>query len=182
MSMTRWMSWEGGVDLAGFTAPGLAAPNLVVHVGRMVHSPAGHAPAGLVLWQPEPRSAPAVMGFVCEDDALARYFGPQIFAGTPFEHAPCLRGIVRVFFEGNACGSRVEVEGHVFETTLHELGPLEVVNRPQGALPFHQQGLEAVPQRVSVKVDGRALDVIVPPVGMSGGPAVAWSPCGSYSR
>jgi len=182
MSTTRWMSWEGGVVLAGYTVPGLASANLVVHVARLVHAPAGHAPAGLVLWQPEARSAPAVMGFVCEDEALARYFGPQIFAGTPFEHAPCLRGTVRVFHEGNACGSRVEVEGHVFEITLRDLGPHEVVSRPPGAFPFHQQGLEARAGGVTVKVDGRALDVIVPPVGMSGGPAVAWSPCGLYAR
>ena len=64
MAMTRWMSWEGGVDLVAVTAPGLEMPNVIVHVARMVHTPVGSAPAGSVLWQPDPAAAPVVCGFV----------------------------------------------------------------------------------------------------------------------
>lgn len=31
------MAWEGGVDLVALTLPGLAIPNVIVHVARQVH-------------------------------------------------------------------------------------------------------------------------------------------------
>ena len=40
MNTTNYVSWEGGVDLAGIH--GLPeTPNIIVHVARMVHTPAG---------------------------------------------------------------------------------------------------------------------------------------------
>jgi hypothetical protein len=61
------MSWEGGVDLVAATTEGLAMPNVLIHVARMVHTPAGSAPSGMVLYQPDPAAPPAVIGFVSHD-------------------------------------------------------------------------------------------------------------------
>ena len=96
MSVTNWMSWEGGVDLVAMTAAGLPMPNIIVHVARMVHTPVGSAPAGMILYQPDPKGAPVVMGFVSSDAKLAAYVGPKIFAGTPFEKAPALTGTIEI--------------------------------------------------------------------------------------
>jgi hypothetical protein len=60
MPVSSWMSWEGGVDLVAATSPGSPLPNLIVHVARMVHTPVGSAPSGMVLWQPDPKGPPAV--------------------------------------------------------------------------------------------------------------------------
>jgi hypothetical protein len=35
-NVSRWMSWEGGIDLVAVTSPDLQMPNLIVHLGRMV--------------------------------------------------------------------------------------------------------------------------------------------------
>jgi hypothetical protein len=40
MTISDWMSWEGGVDLVASTIPGSAQPNIIVHVARLVHTPA----------------------------------------------------------------------------------------------------------------------------------------------
>jgi hypothetical protein len=90
MAITRWMSWEGGVDLCGSTAPGMATPNVIVHVGRAVQTPAGSASSGLILYAPDPGAPPEVFGFVTTDERVGRYFGPNLFADTPFEKAPVL--------------------------------------------------------------------------------------------
>jgi hypothetical protein len=77
----------------------------------------------------------------------------------------------------------VEVGGHVFEASLHGLGAAELINRsPAATAPFQQQGLEKVAQSASLTVDGQSVNVIVPPVGISGGPAAVFSPCGIYAR
>ena len=34
MAITRWMSWEAGVDLVAGTQAGLAMPNVIVLVAR----------------------------------------------------------------------------------------------------------------------------------------------------
>ena len=36
-AVKSWMAWEGGVDLIGMTQDGLAQPNLIVHMARVVH-------------------------------------------------------------------------------------------------------------------------------------------------
>jgi hypothetical protein len=36
MGLTNWMAWENGVDLVGSTIPGGTAPNLIIHVARLV--------------------------------------------------------------------------------------------------------------------------------------------------
>ncbi|ESQ77115.1 hypothetical protein [Asticcacaulis sp. AC402] len=182
--MSDWMSWQGGVDLVGLTNAGLSQPNLIVHLARVVHTPVGSAPAGMVLYQPEATQPPLVMGFVSSDPKVGAYFGPHIFKGTPFEAAPVLKARIAID-ESAAPGrvsSKISVGKHVFEVTLEGLSDLSLVDRPVGALPFVQQGLESVASQVSLKIDGKTVSVIVPPQGMSGGPAAVWSPTGLYAR
>ena len=63
MNITNYMSWVGRVDVAG--VHGLSeTPNIIVHVARMVHTPAGSAPAGMILIQPDPAAPPTLMGFI----------------------------------------------------------------------------------------------------------------------
>ncbi len=184
MAVTSWMSWEGGVDLVAATTEGLAQPNVVVHVARMVHTPVGSAPAGMIAYQPDPTAAPVAMGFISADDAVAAYFGPNVFAGTPFEAAPTHTAEIVVSTDRpSSVRSRVEVAGHVFETELGALGALEAIDRPAGApMPFRQQGLEAVAGSATLMVDGEPVPLVLPAVGLSGGPPAVWAPIGQYLR
>lgn len=182
----NWMAWEGGVDLVALTQPGLAMPNVIVHVARIVHTPVGSSPSGMICWQPDPKAAPAVIGFISHDpQTVGRYFGPKIFAGTPFENAPVLTAKIEVDTPrapGEASAT-VTVGGFVFKTSLKGLRPTELINRPPGTMsPFWQQGTEAAATSASLTVNGREVSVIVPPAGISGGPAAVWSPCGIYAR
>ena len=61
-------------------------------------------------------------------------------------------------------------------------GELHRVNRKSPALPFHDDSLEAAASNVKLSVNGEELSVIIPPVGMSGGPAAVYSATGMYSR
>ncbi len=181
----KWMAWEGGVDLVALTAPNLPMPNVIVHVARMVHTPLGSAPAGMVFYQPDASKPPLVMGFVGTDAKIGAYFGPNIFAGTPFENAPVVNATIDIDTAAapKSVSSRVKVGGHVFEVTLEQLGPLGFINRAPAAMPpFAQQGLEAAAGKASLKVDGKPVSIIVPPVGISGGPAAVWAPAGVYAR
>lgn len=177
------MSWEGGVDLVALMQEGLQMPNVIVHVARMVHTPAGSAPSGMLLWQPDVTAAPQVFGFVSADAAVGAYFGKHIFAGTPFENAPVLVGDIRICTSPEQAGARVEVPGFVFESTLTGFSETVLINRaPAPTAPFHQQGLEAAAAHASLKVNGTDVKLIVPPVGMSGGPAAVMASCGIYAR
>lgn len=183
MGIERWMSWEGGVDLCAATRAGLPMPNVLIQVARVVHTPIGSAPAGLVFWQPDPKSAPTVAGFVCSDAKVGAYFGPAIFAGTPFEHMPVLSAKIEIAADGRSATSRVEVLGQIFETRLENLGASELIHRaPMPAAPFVQQGLESRSRSASLKVNGKAAEILLPPMGPAGGPAALWSPAGIYAR
>lgn len=181
---TRHMNWEGGVDLVACTEADLPMPNVIVHLARRVTTPAGSAPAGMVLWQPDPDAPPALMGFVSPDPKVAAYFGPAIFAGTPFEKAPAIEAGIRIAEESpGVVSAHVNLPGYIFDVTLRGLGPVRVANRaPSDATPFHQQTLEAEPSSVELKVNGAKIPVIVPRIGISGGPAAVWAPAGIYSR
>jgi len=183
MSYENWMSWEGGVDLVATTVPGAAMPNVIVHVARMVHTPVGSAPSGMLLWQPDPAAAPLVFGFVSTDPAVGAYFGKHIFAGTPFEHAPVLAAEITIVTEGGTACARVEVSGFVFETHLAELGQTALIQRaPLPTAPFHQQGLEIPAAHAGLKVNGEKIPLTLPPVGLTGGPCAVIAPCGIYAR
>ncbi len=182
-SVKKWMSWEGGIDLVALTQPGLQMPNVIVHLARMVHTPVGSAPSGMILWQPDPAAAPAVMGFVSTDLEVGRYFGPNIFAGTPFEQAPVLSGFVQIDIAGDKAYSKCTVGGHVFEVEMSDFSDPYLINREPAAMPpFQQQGVEIHARKVSLKVDGQAVELIVPPVGITGGPASVVAPNGVYAR
>ncbi len=179
----KWMSWEGGIDLVALTQPGLQMPNVIVHLARMVHTPVGSAPSGMILWQPDPAAAPAVMGFVSTDPEVGRYFGPHIFAGTPFEQAPVLNGFIQIDIAGNKAYSKCSVGGHVFEVEMGDFSEPYLINREPAAMPpFHQQGVEIHARQVALKVNGQAIELIVPPVGITGGPASVVAPNGLYAR
>lgn len=182
-SLKRWMSWEGGVDLVACTQAGLAMPNVIVHLARIVHTPVGSAASGMIFFQPDPAVAPLVMGFVSHNPEVGHYFGPKIFAGTPFEQAPVLDAWIEIDVSATHVGATVTAGGHVVRTRLEGLGELGLIQRaPGGMTPFHQQGLEAVASSARLWVDGNEVSIIVPPVGISGGPAAVFAPTGIYAR
>ena len=182
-NVTKWMSWEGGIDLAAVTSADLQMPNLIVHLGRMVNTPVGSAASGMILWQPDPTAMPAVMGFVSTNKEVGAYFGPNIFAGTPFEQAPVLEGSINIeITEDNATATCV-VSGHTFELEMTDFTEPYLIDREPSAMPpFYQQGLEIHAQKVNVKINGEAINIIVPPVGITGGPASVISLNGVYAR
>lgn len=184
LKVMQWMSWQGGVDLVGLTNANLKQPNVIVHLARMVHTPVGSAPSGMVLYQPDPSKPPEIMGFVSSNPKVGAYFGPNIFKGTPFETAPVLKAKITIDDKNSATmvSSKIIIGKHIIEITLSDLGPLEQINRPMGALPFTQQGLEAATVQAKLKINGLDVPVIVPPMGMSGGAAAVWSPSGLYAR
>lgn len=182
-NVTKWMSWEGGVDLVAVTSPDLQMPNLIVHLGRMVNTPVGNAASGMILWQPDPQGAPAVMGFVSHDEKVGNYFGPNIFAGTPFEQAPVLTGKIDIEISEGKAIAKCSAGGYDFEITMTDFGEPYLVSREPSAMPpFYQQGVEIHAKKTEVKINGELISVIIPPAGISGGPASVVSPNGVYAR
>ncbi len=184
MSLKNWMSWEAGVDLVALTDTKIASPNIIVHVARIVHTPVGSAPAGMILWQPSVAAQPLLAGFVSTDLNVARYFGPHIFAGTPFEHAPAIQAQITITTDlPGSVHARIEAAGFSFETQLAKLGNLTSIQRPPSPFtPFTQQALEAPAASATLKVNGEHIPMVVPSAGITGGPAAVWSPAGIYSR
>jgi hypothetical protein len=184
----HWMSWEGGVDLTAVTVAGLSMPNVIVHVARMVHTPVGSAPAGMIFYQPDPKGPPVVMGFVSTNEKVGQYFGPNIFKGTPFENAPVLVGSIEITTDldntqGASVTSIVKAGPITLSARLSGLKAMELINRePMAMPPFHQQGLEASAQQAVLRVNGEPVSIIIPPTGISGGPAAVWSASGIYAR
>ena len=182
-NVSKWMSWEGGIDLAAVTSADLQMPNLIVHLGRMVNTPVGSAASGMILWQPDPTAMPAVMGFVSTNKEVGAYFGPNIFAGTPFEQAPVLEGSINIEITENNATATCVVSGHTFEVEMTDFtAPYLIDRQPSAMPPFHQQGVEIHAQKVRVKINGEVINIIVPPVGITGGPASVISPNGIYAR
>jgi hypothetical protein len=182
-NVSQWMSWEGGIDLVAVTSPDLQMPNLIVHLGRMVSTPVGSAPSGMVLWQPDPNGMPAVMGFVSTNEEVGKYFGPNIFAGTPFEQAPVLNATISIDITAGKAVSKCVVGDYTFEVEMSDFTDPYLINREPAAMPpFHQQGVEMHARKVSVRINGEEIDIIVPPVGITGGPASVVAPNGVYAR
>jgi hypothetical protein len=181
--VNNWMSWEGGFDLVALSQAGLPMPNVIVHVARMVHTPVGSAPAGMILI-PNAQGAPEVMGFVSPDTKIASYFGPKIFAGTPFEQAPVLQGTIDIATSlPSSVSATVKVAGITVVATISGLGALTSDVRPPAAMPpFSQMVLEAIATGASLTKYGQNVPLIIPPVGISGGPAAVWSATGIYTR
>ncbi|MEZ5054616.1 MAG: hypothetical protein R2807_07630 [Chitinophagales bacterium] len=182
-TVQSWMSWEGGVDVAAVTDTSFKMPNVIVHVARMVNTPVGNAPSGMILYQPDATKPPVVMGFVSTDKKVGAYFGPKIFAGTPFEKAPVLEAAFDIQYTSDKATAKVTTSGHVFEVEMTEIGAPYLINRaPAQMPPFHQQGVECAVGKVSLKVDGKAVNIIIPPIGITGGPGAVVSPNGVYAR
>jgi hypothetical protein len=182
-TVSQWMSWEGGVDLVALTSPDLQMPNVIVHLARMVHTPVGSAPSGMVFWQPDPSAAPLVMGFVSTDPTVGAYFGPHIFAGTPFEAAPVLMATIDIRIENGMACSTCIVGDTTFEVTMNALSDPYLIHREPAAMsPFVQQGVEQACGETILKVNGTIIDIVIPPVGITGGPASVVAPNGLYAR
>ncbi|TCC91627.1 hypothetical protein EZ428_07640 [Pedobacter frigiditerrae] len=182
-NVTKWMSWEGGIDLVALTAPDLQMPNLIIHLGRMVNTPVGNAASGMILWQPDLTAPPAVMGFVSNNETVGKYFGPNIFADTPFEMASVLTAFIKVEITPTCAYSTCVVNGYTFEVEMSDFSEPYLINRQPSAMPpFYQQGVEIHAKKVLVKIDGKIIDVIIPPVGITGGLASVVSPNGVYAR
>ena len=187
MSIEQWMSWEGGVDLIAMTPNNAGEmPNVILHIARMVHTPVGSAPSGMILWQPDPAAPPQIAGFISTSPEVGAYFGPHIFAGTPFENAPVLNANIEITTDEEGAHARVTIGDTVFESHLNGIGTLELVHRAAGEggsmMPFTQQGLEAKAQRATLKVNGEEVPLILPDATMSGAPAATWAPSGLYAR
>lgn len=183
LNVSKWMSWEGGVDLAAVTSPDLQMPNVIIHLGRMVHTPVGSAPSGMIFWQPDPKGMPAVFGFVGTDEKVGQYFGPNIFAGTPFENAPVLKATIDIVITADKAVSTCVVGDYTFEVEMSGFSEPYLIDRKPSAMPpFYQQGVEIHAKNVALKVNGEAISIIVPPVGISGGPASVVAPNGVYAR
>jgi hypothetical protein len=182
-NVTKWMSWEGGVDLVAVTSPELQMPNVIVHLGRMVNTPVGNAASGMIFWQPDTSANPLVMGFVSTNGTVGNYFGPNIFAGTPFEGAPTLHAEIEIKIDENSAYSKCVVGGFTFEVEMTELSAPYLINREPSAMPpFYQQGVEMSCGKTILKVNGEVINIIIPPVGITGGPASVVSPNGVYAR
>ena len=181
--VTNWMSWETGMDVAAVTDASLKMPNVIFHVARMVNTPVGSAPSGMVLYQPDSTRPPLVIGFISTDTMVAKYFGPKIFAGTPFENAPAVKASFDIKYDGTTATAKVVAGGHTFECTMSDLGNPYLINRaPTQMPPFYQQGVERTVGKTVLKVDGKQLTLMIPPVGISGGPGAVVSPNGVYAR
>jgi hypothetical protein len=182
-NVTKWMSWEGGIDLIAVTSPDLQMPNVIVHLGRMVNTPVGDAPSGMLFWQPDTNAAPLVFGFVGTDEKVGAYFGPNIFAGTPFENAPVLKGTIEIDISETTAKAKCVTGDHTFEVEMSDFSEPYLIDRKPAAMPpFYQQGVEIHARKDSLKVNGKTIDIIIPPVGISGGPASVVSPNGVYAR
>jgi hypothetical protein len=182
-NVSKWMSWEGGIDLVAVTSPDLQMPDVIIHLGRMVNTPVGNAPSGMILWQPDPKAMPAVMGFVSTNAEVGKYFGPNIFAGTPFEQAPVLDATIDIQIYEDKAVSKCVVGGYTFEVEMSDFSDPYLIDRKPSAMPpFYQQGVEIHAKNVSLKVNGELITIIIPPVGITGGPASVVSPNGVYAR
>lgn len=178
----NYMSWVGGVDLVGLVN-GAEQPNIIVHVAESVTTPLGSAPAGMILIQLDPSAPPEIMGFISPDAEVGAYFGPQIFAGTPFENAPVLPAEITIVHNGDSVRAQIKVGGKEIVCVLSGLEDLEKIDRsPAPMTPFSQQGIESKAGVASLTIDGQDIDLTVPTVGITGGPGAVVSPAGIYCR
>jgi hypothetical protein len=182
LPIAQFMSWIGGVDLFAAT-PGSAQPNVIVHLAREVTTPVGTAPSGLVFFQPDPGQPPLFAGFVSSDPKVGAYFGPKIFAGTPFESLPVLQATIEIEETETAASATIRFEGFEIAVTLSGFGPLQRIDRPVGApMPFYQQGVECHATECALTVNGESIALVSLPYSLENGGSSVWSPGGTYSR
>ncbi|NJK41397.1 MAG: hypothetical protein HC934_08655 [Acaryochloridaceae cyanobacterium SU_2_1] len=183
MAISSWMSWEGSVDLVALSQPNLEEPDIIVHCSRMVHTPVGSAPAGMILLPDLDTPGPRLIGFVSTNPVVSAYFGPHLFAGTPFELAPALQGeIEHETYLPEKVRATMRVMDFVIELELSDLGELVAADRGSGRLPFCDRSLEAPATTVHLLINGQEQTLFLPPQSLNGGPPSVWSPCGIYAR
>jgi hypothetical protein len=184
MNANHWMCWEGGFDLVAATAPNLPMPNIIVHVARTVHTPVGSAPAGMVLVQTNPAAAPEVVGFVSESKEVVAYFGPHIFPGTPFEHAPAHVASIAIVESHGTFSARITMPGVVIKATMSGLGEPRLFDRAPmpPMVPFAQRVVESVASVATLSLNDKNIPLVMLPTGITGGPATVWSATGLYVR
>ena len=176
LSITEFMSWIGGVDLFAAT-PGSSQPNVIVHLARAVTTPVGTAPSGMVFFQPDPGQPPLFAGFVSSEPEVAAYFGPKIFAGTPFETLPVLPATIEIVETETAASATIRFDGFEIAVTLSGFGPLQRIDRPVGApMPFYQQGVECHATECALTVNGKNIALASLPYSLENGGSSVWSP------
>jgi hypothetical protein len=185
MAVKQWMAWEGGVDLLALTQQHTQTPNVILHVARMVHTPVGSAPSGMVLWQPDSAAPPQLAAFISTDIRVGAYFGPHLFAGSLFENAPVALAQIEVFTElPHAVGARVTIPeiSMTLDLRFDGIGAMQPMHREPGFFPFMQQGLEAAARSATLRINGAEIALTLPERTLSGSPAACWAPCGIYAR
>jgi hypothetical protein len=185
MTIERWVSWAEGVDLVAATNPRSTRPNIMVRAARIVHTPVGSAPCGMIVFQPTFSQPPLLMGFISTDIQIGNYFATSIFADTPFASSPTLAAkiVIDTTHLPNSVSAHILVDGHEIETEFSNLGNLTSIDRVAGSpQPFAQQGLESAAKNVSLKIDGESIDLHLLPMSMTGSAAAVWSPAGIYTR
>lgn len=180
----NWMSWFDGVDAVLFTQEGLPMPNVLVHTAQAVNTPIGSTPAGMLIFNPELTETPKYFGFICEDEEIGRYFGPHIFAGTPFENAPVIKAAIEVKQDfPNSAVTRITIGDDVIEMALSDFDDAQYYDRaPTDMTPFQQKVIEAMARKAEVKFNGKVIETILPPAGIGGGLPAAFAPTGIYFR
>jgi len=79
--------------------------------------------------------------------------------------------------------AKLEVNGYVFQVEMSDFSEPYLIDRKPSAMPpFFQQGVEIHAKKVSLKVNGEPVNIIIPPVGITGGPASVVAPNGVYAR
>ncbi|BDS05334.1 hypothetical protein NT6N_03740 [Oceaniferula spumae] len=181
-NVSAWMAWEGGVDLAA-QYEGKDGSMILVHVAEMVTTPIGAAPSGMILLQEAADAAPSLIGFISTDARIAEYFGPNIFAGTPFENAPGLEASIEISHDGDSCSAEVSVADTRIEVTMSGLSQTTRSTREANAeAPFVQQILERSSTSATLSVNGEDIAIQLFPDGERGEPSAAFTPAGIYSR
>jgi len=175
-----YLSWHDGVDAMLKPEPDSPMPNVLVHTARMVNTPMGICQGGMVLINPENKETPDFFGFVSEDTTLAKYWGPKIFKGTPFENAPVYQAEFEFHMDfPNKTAVKIMVDGHTIELELTEFEDALYYNRPPG-MPFTQNVIEALANKAVFKFDGEIIPGELPPSGLAGGLPAVYAPTGIY--
>ncbi len=176
------MSWDSGVDLAA-QIEGNEGSMIMMHVAAMVHTPVGSAPGGMIMIQESAEAGPSVIGFVSSNPSVGAYFGPNIFAGTPFEHAPVLDATIEVNKGVGSCSATVTIGETVIKVTMDQLGETMRANRAEGEhSPFAQQTLERAAGLATVSINGEDKMINIPTAPEGAAPSAAFTPAGIYSR
>ena len=123
------------------------------------------------------------MGFVSTNPSVAAYFGPNIFAGTPFENAPVLDATIAVTQSTNSCSADITIGDTRIQVTMDQLGNIIRANRDIGEQsPFAQQTLERAAGTSTLTINGQPAAIVIPDAPDGAAPSAAFTPSGIYSR